>query len=146
MEPINKIAGRLLLYFYALQRQNAFPSMEIVSFFGIQENKTEMESSSNFVKGMLKVSKKSAADIYNSLRYLKEKRFIDFKEVKTTIGDLLHNIEVTAWGVDIVEGIERSEEEKKKFNITFNIKIADNINIDSLIKNELGSLFKASLL
>ena len=57
-----------------------------------------------------------------------------------------HGLRLTAYGVDIIEGIEKSDKEKEAFKINFNIKLAENINIESLIKAELGSLIKASLI
>ena len=146
MKPIKEIAGEILLFFYALQRKNAFPIMEIVRFSGIHNNNISIgRGESSFIKDLKNISS-SASDIYNALRYLEEKRFIDFRESNDTGGDVFHSIRVTAYGVDIIEGIEREEEERKKFYITFNIKLAENINVESLIKTKLESLVKASLM
>jgi hypothetical protein len=58
---------------------------------------------------------------------------------------MIHGFRVTASGVDIIEGVERDVTAKQNFTINFNIKVADNITVESLIKNELGSIFKGSL-
>lgn len=84
-------------------------------------------------------------DIYNSLVYLKGHRLIDYNKMGDTGSENFAGFKVTSNGVDIIEGIERTEEQKRQFNIIFNLKLADNISIDSLIKNEIGSIFKASV-
>ena len=58
----------------------------------------------------------------------------------------MFNFTVTAGGVDIIEGIERGEAERNNFYLTFNIKLADKINVESLVKNELGSILGISAL
>jgi hypothetical protein len=45
-----------------------------------------------------------------------------------------------------VEGVERDNEAKEKFTINFNIKLADNVTVESLIKSEVGSIFKGSIM
>lgn len=56
------------------------------------------------------------------------------------------NFHVMSGGIDIIEGIERGAEARKVFNVTFNFKLAENINIDSLLKNEMESLVKMSVM
>ena len=145
MKSIKKISGDVLLYLYSIQRKNGFPRDSILSFQR-EDNGAKLSVSSNFEKGIFKIASDSSVDLYNAIRYLEEKSFIDFNDSRDTSGYCFINIRVTAFGVDIIEGIERDDEAKKEFNITFNIKIADNINIESLIKNELGSLVKLGLI
>lgn len=145
MNSIKKIAGDLLIYFYVRQRKRGFSDMSIIEF-GSADELGVVADSSSLSKEIVKITNNSATDAYNALRYLEEKGFVAFKEDKTNISDLFHNIRVTALGVDIIEGVERGEEERNDFHVTFNIKLAENINIESLIKNELGSLIKTSLI
>jgi len=49
-------------------------------------------------------------------------------------------------GLILLKGLKGGEKEKNEFHVVFNIKLAENINIESLIKAELGSLIKASLI
>lgn len=146
MKTIKKIAGDLLLYFYSLQRQNKLDPAHIISFEGHPGRDINLNDKSEFGENILKLAAGSPIDTYNALKYLEEKAFIDFKKTGTTSGIIIHGTSLTAYGVDIIEGIERGEEEKKEFHITFNIKLADTINIESLIRAELGSLIKASLI
>lgn len=145
MAPIKKTAGDLLIFLYASQRKRGFSDGEIVEFGNVGEMGV-VTNSSNLSKGLLKAGNESAVDVYNALHYLEEKGFVSFRENHTNISDYFHNIRVTASGIDIIEGIERGEEARDRFHVTFNIKLSDNINIDSLIKNEIGSLIKTSLI
>ena len=70
--------------------------------------------------------------------YLKSKKLISFREDKDSSAITLWNIEVDATGIDIIEGVGHNKEATKEFNIAFNLKLADNITLDSLIKNEVG--------
>ena len=141
---IKKISGDILLYMYSVQRCEGF-SNRILSFQRMDKG-VKLSANSDFEKDIFKIADNSAVNLYNAIRYLEEKSFIDFNDSGDTGGDHFVNIHVTAFGVDIIEGIERDNEAREKFNITFNIKLADNINIESLIKNELSSLVKLGLI
>jgi len=155
MKLIKTIAGDLLLFFYV--RQNKTGSIEDIIEFNndiyrqqfvddVSELKgKELKNDSQLSKGILEISGNSN-NAYNALRYLREKGFISWKEDGTNLSELFFNLRVTASGVDIIEGIERGKNEKIQFNLFFNIKLADNINVDSLIKLQLDSLIKASLI
>jgi len=58
------------------------------------------------------------------------------------------DIRVETAGIDIIEGLGHSDSATKQFNTIFNFRLADNITVDSLIKNEINveSIFKASVL
>lgn len=144
MEPIKKIAGDLLLFFYAQQRKRGFPDENIIEF-GNAENMGVVVKKSTSIEGIMTVCKGSSTDAYNAIQYLREKSFIECNESDETNGILIYGIRVTAQGVDIVEGVERDKEGRDMFYITFNIKLADNINVESLIKNEVDAIFKLGL-
>ena len=145
MRPVKEIAGELLLYFYTQQRKNGFGSMmEIIRFNGWDD--ITVSDTDGLAKDLLALCKGSAADLYGGLKYLEQNYFVDLKISRDSGGDSMHNFAVTSRGIDIIEGIERGQDERNNFYVTFNIKLADDINIESLIKNELGSMFKASVL
>ena len=146
MKPIKKIAGELLLYLYSIQRNDASLLLEILSFNRDRDGKINLSEGSKLVENILKITNKSSIDVFNALNYLSGKYFISFSYSENTGGYLFNSIRVTSNGTDIIEGIERGPKEKKEFNINFNIKLADNINVESLLKAELGSLFKAALI
>lgn len=143
--PIKHIAGDLLLFFYDHQRKNGFSPRSVVRFGGVFEGVINLQGKGDLDGHLFEISRDNPADAYNALRYLEEKGFLDFKKSSDTGGDLIHGFHVTAHGVDIIEGIERGPEERRDFHVTFNIKLADSINIDSLIKAELGNLLKGFL-
>jgi len=147
MQNIKKIAGDILLYLYKIQREKAFMASYEILHFGKHENEgINLSGDTEFSKSILKISASLPADAYNALSYLKDHCFIELKEHPNTGGVVISNIIVTAEGFDIIEGIEREEEARQTFTVTFNIKLADNINVESLIKNEVGSILKASVL
>ena len=145
MKPIKKIAGDILLLLYAIQRERGSLDTEIISFDRDTKNKAELEKS-KLGKKLLEITEGSIVDTYNAIRYLEEGYFLSFKESNDNMTYNFLNPRVTKIGIDIVEGIEQSEKERNEFYITFNIKLADNINLESLIKNEIGSLIKGSLI
>lgn len=143
MKPIKKIAGEVLLFFYAKQRKGGFESLDIIHFTDWKDIK--MPGDNDITKGLKAISA-SAADIYNALEYLEDSGYLSYRRSRNTGGDMMHQFRVTAGGIDIVEGIERDEEAKHNFTVNFNIKLADSVTVESLIKNELGSLIKTSLI
>lgn len=153
MEPIKTIAGKILLYFYSVQRteyaklHDFSVSFQMRHFSNPDERSPKMERSSTneLLENLLKISNRDN-DIYNALLYLNGSGFIEMKESKDNVGIHLYNFQLSNHGIDIIEGIERGNDEKQIFNVTFNIKVADNVNVDSLVKAEVGSLLKASFL
>lgn len=146
MKTLKQIAGDLLLYFYKLQRQDKLEVSHVIVFDNYPGENINLNDKSEFGKTILNLADNSSIDTYNGLKYLEEKSFINFKEDGSNAGILLHGLRITAYGLDIIEGIERGEKEKNEFHVVFNIKLAENVNIESLIKAELGSLIKASLI
>lgn len=144
MRPIKEIAGEILLYFYTLQRRNGYGSMDVLTFGGFDE--IALITETDLSKSLMKICNDSAADLYNGLNYLDQRNFMSLHQSRSTGGDSLHSFMVTSHGIDIIEGIERGQEERNNFYVTFNIKVADQINVESLLKNELGSIFDISAL
>jgi len=151
MEPIKTIAGKILLYFYSIQRSDYAKLHDFVLKFQMRHFSDKNEKSpkvihkdNEIVQNLLKIARDDN-NVYNALKYLEDKGFIEMSKSSDNVSDNLLNFSVSSVGIDIIEGIERGKEEKREFNIIFNIKVADNINIESLIKAELGSLIKASL-
>ena len=138
MKPIKKIAGDILIFFYYIQRKNGTPIADILRFSNNFNGPIAIEGNNQFNEGILKIASESHIDAYNAINYLYEKGFIECKIKSDTGGDDYIMLKVSSSGIDIIEGIERGKDEKKEFNIIFNIKIAENMNIDSLIKTQLG--------
>ncbi len=152
MEPIKTIAGKILLYFYSLQRTDYtklhHATLEFFMKYVEPRKKPSlkwMRRGNDLENGLAKISHNDH-NIYNALRYLHDSGFIEMSNSPDTARAIFLNFRVSNAGVDIIESIERGSEEKRKFNIIFNIKLADNINIDSLLKAEIGSLLKVSVI
>lgn len=139
-KSIKEIAGDILLYFYARQRETGFALPDQINFGGIYSSQINYSGPEN----LKKISRKPA-DLYNAFRYLDEKHFIDFKTAHSSAADTFYNIRLSAQGIDIIEGVELNEQARRNFTINFNIKLADNINVDSLVKAQLGNLLKFGL-
>lgn len=144
MKNIKTIAGDILLYLYKQQREKAFIATYEILRFGKDNSSVVLSSDTKFSESILRISSRSSADAYNALSYLENGYFITLSKSKNTGGVLINQIHVTDRGIDIIEGIEREQEARRTFSMTFNIKLADTINVESLIKNELGSLLKVS--
>lgn len=140
------ISGQILLYFYYLQRTRPEILANWMVDFNIYNNTGTKKTESEIGKALSFISN-SDLDIFNSLKYLIEKGYISTgKESKTLDGnETIFDIKLTASGIDIIEGIERGNDEKKIFNLTFNINVENNMNIEGLIKAELGSILKGLL-
>lgn len=145
MKAIKKISGDILLILYVLQRKRRTIEGESISFNRNMNDKDDLEYT-EIGRILLSATNSRIADIYNVFNYLFEKRFINFDIIHDSENYTYTNIRVTANGTDIIEGIERGEKEKQEIHINFNIKLADSVNLESLIKNEVGSLIKASLI
>ena len=106
-----------------------------------------IDKDNSVIQNLLKISN-NGNEIYNALVYLRDKKFIEVIAGNYLLEEYQEHFQkfrVSALGIDMIEGIERGKEEKSKFNIIFNIKLAENMNVESLLKTEVGSLIKASL-
>lgn len=152
MTPIKKIAGEMLLYFYLLQRRDVSQlSDKILSFQmryfspGRAEEGPLLNDRNATILNIVEFEQYRDADLLNSLTYLGDCGLIDVSDSQGTVDHTFLNIRVTARGIDLIEGIERGEKEKTEFNVTFNFNVSNNVTVESLLRTELGSLFKLSL-
>lgn len=153
LTPIKTIAGEVLLYFYLLQRKSATDLNFAILNFKLKltpETKIEGVEMQERQMSILKEEKFDAysdVDLFNSLTYLSELGLILYEEIKDISGGShFAQLKITALGINIIEGIEQGEEEKREFNVTFNFNVQNNVTVESLLKAEFGSIFKASLL
>lgn len=139
------MAGKILLYFYGIQRISAHKLQDTIFEFEIENENSYtppvlLTDDEKIIEGLLEIND-STLDLLAALHYLYDKFFINLKHVETSGSEIFHNIKVTAAGIDIIEGVERGEVEKNEFNVTFNIKVENNVSVDSLLKANLGSIF-----
>ena len=151
--PIKTIAGEILLYFYLLQRKNVTDLSYAMLNFRLRltpETKIEgieMQQRNESILKEEKFNTYNDVDLFNALTYLNELGLISYEDVKDISGGShLRDFKITAQGIDLIEGIERGQQEKRDFNISFNFNIKNDVTVESLLKAEFGSIFKASLL
>lgn len=140
---IKETAGKVLLYFYQLQRtvplsmrnrQLGFVDRKSGGLFLTSDKKWLTEN-------LLDINPKSI-DILNAFMFLIDKGLIQSKERATPEATVYVGIQLTHKGIDIVEGIESGAEGREKFNTNFNIQVPDGISIEELIDRQLSSLLK----
>lgn len=138
---IKETAGKVLLYFYQLQR--TVPLSMRYRQLGFINKKTGgmgLTSDKKWLTGNLLDINPSSTDIFNAFMFLTDKGLIRSKGRATAEARIYVGIHLTDAGVDIVEGIERGPDGKQDFNMIFNIAVADNMNVEGLIRENLGML------
>ncbi len=151
MTSIKTISGEILLYMYLLQRQDVGKlKSSVISFqmWHLPEGQegAQMERRLDTIFKISDFDEYSDNDIYNALVYLHDSSLIEYNDSNDSAGSNLLNLKVTSFGIDMVESIDRGDEEKKNFNVTFNFNIKNDVTVESLLKAEFGAIFKASLL
>jgi len=142
MNTIQEVSEKILLAFYKIYRNEGLVSEDTISF----EKSDEWEVTSDdekLISIMLSIADNSALSLKSSIKYLHDKKLINF----STLGRLsdvyeIYGIEVTAQGIDIIEGVTGAHTSKIIYQNTFNVKLADNINLESLISTKLAPEFK----
>lgn len=139
---IKETAGKLLLYFYQLQR--TAPLTMSSRQLGFVEKKT-----GNGV--MLTTDKKamttdifdinpSATDVLNAFTFLLDKDYVDTREKVNATARVYIGAVVTVKGIDIIEGVEGGAEGVHEFERAFNIKVGSNASVDGVIRSQLKAL------
>ena len=83
-----------------------------------------------------------STDILNAFTFLIDKGFIQSLERTTGEATIYVGIQLSATGIDVVEGIEGGPDGKQIFTSTFNIQVDGNANIESVIKDNLSILLE----
>ncbi len=138
---IKETAGKVLLYFYQLQRTVPL-SMRYrqLGFINKKTGSMGLTSDKKWLTSNLLDINPSTTDIYNAFTFLTDKGLIRSKGRATAEATIYVGIHLTDAGVDIVEGIERGSDGKQEFTVTFNINVADNVTVDGLVRENLGML------
>lgn len=138
---IKETAGKVLLYFYQLQRAAPLTmAHRQVGFLDKKDKGLALTSDKRWLTKDLIDINPAATDIFNALNFLIDKGFINSRERVTAEARIYVGVQLTAAGIDIVEGVERGKDGKKDFDTTFNIKIEGSTDVDSLVKQNLGDL------
>lgn len=121
---IKETAGKMLLYFYQLQR--AVPSSmryRQLVFIDRPSGGIAMSTDKKWLtKDLLDITP-STTDILNAFVFLCDKDFIESTERASVGRSIYIGIQLTSSGIDIIEGVEGGDEGQKLFSKTFNIEV-----------------------
>ena len=133
---IQEAAQKILLIFYKLHTAQGYITEETLEFeYG---NSWEFSTEDKVLEKALNDEIDSSILIKNALQYLEDKGLITFKTQGLMSGDFLgYQFNLTSNGVDMIEGVGGAGNTRAVYQSTFNVKLAENINVESLLKTEL---------
>jgi len=140
---IKETAGKILLYFYQLQR--TVPLTMKYRQLGFVDRKTGgmyLTSDKKWLTNNLLDINPVSTDVLNAFTFLIDKGFIQSLERTTGEATIYVGIQLSATGIDVVEGIEGGAEGKQTFTSTFNIQVDSSATIESVIKDNLSALLE----
>ena len=144
--PVKILAGKIMLYFHYLHRIDPFKLSGHFIYFDKDPSTDRLvfhsDEKSDIHKNLKIISSDNDVDILNAIEYLLDKGLLEARRDLKPLGTMagFGIIKLTASGVDLVEGIEKSERQKQEFSTVFNLTIQNNITIDNLLKAELSAL------
>lgn len=140
---IKETAGKMLLYFYQLQRTVPLEMRHRQLVFVTRPDGGIIMSSDKkwLAKDLLDISGKSV-DALNALMFLRGKKMI-YSVERVVVGKRLYvGVQLTDRGIDVIEGVERGQSGQDDFTTMFNIAIDHDLDVDHLVKQQLGSLLR----
>lgn len=124
-----------------LYRNNPNKLKECLIEFDFDDENDDVEIEDKDIEKAILTISSNKFDIIQSIKYLGDKNLLDFRNDGDNVSGIFLNIILTHKGIDIIENIDRGIKEKQEFNIIFNIKVENHMNVESLLKAQLGSLF-----
>ncbi len=139
MRSVKEISGAMLLVLYKLQRENptSLGTAEII--FDLRGNKLQVRMDKKLKQYFQQITD-SDNDTYNSVKYLLDKGFIARTKTRGIMGgEFIYGPYVTALGIDIIEGVDRKENNtQKEFGVTFNFNLESLVKIEPTLKAQFG--------
>lgn len=138
---IKETAGKILLYFYQLQRTVPLSMQNRqLGFISKKDGSVSLTSDKKWLtENLLSINPKSA-DILNAFTFLLDKKYIVSRERVSGEARIYVGVQVVGAGIDVIEGIERGDDGKHEFNVAFNIAINSGVDVERLISDNLGML------
>ena len=138
---IKETAGKVLLFFYHLQR-TAPSSMQYrqVGFLDKPNGGVSITSDKKGFTNDLISLNPQPADIFNAFTFLLDKKFIKSEQRVAKGTTIFLGVEVTSKGIDVIESVEGGFDGARVFSETFNIKADNGTSVDTLVKNNLSKL------
>lgn len=140
---IKETAGKVLLYFYQLQRTVPLTMRyRQLGFIDRKNGGLYVTSDKKWLTNNLMDINPKSIDLLNAFMYLLDKGYIQSSERATAEATVYVGTQLTHKGIDVIEGVESGADGRQIFNATFNIKVADGTNIEQLIDENLSSLLE----
>jgi len=138
---IKETAGKILLYFYQLQRTvpASMPYRQVV-FIDKPDGTVSLTTDKKWLTNDLSDINRKSADVYNAFHFLVNKKFLQVRERSTSGTHIFVAIKVSDVGIDLIEGVETGSEGQQAFTTTFNISAEGATDVDSFIKDNLSML------
>lgn len=145
---VKQAAGKILLALYLMQTQDPIGLRDEQINFSLMPDSKQTVGGSDKIESMLKKLKlEDDAVVYNAFHYLLEKDLVTHINSRyMTMGSEFYNgPKLTAFGIDIIEGVEQKDDEpKKNIKALFNFEFKNNtITVDSLLKAQVGDIIGA---
>jgi len=141
---IKETAGKILLYFYQLQRTVPLTMKNRqLGFVDRKSGGLYLTSDKKWLTNNLLDINPATTDIFNAFNFLIEKGYIQTVERSTGEAKIYVGIQLSSSGIDVVEGIEGGLDDKQIFASNFNIKVDGTADIESIIKDNLSVLLES---
>jgi hypothetical protein len=142
---IKETAGKILLYFYQLQRTvPASMTYRQLGFIDKTNGGVSLTTDKKWLTKDLLDINPQPTDVFNAYIYLIDKGYISTEERTASGKKIFVGVRVTGTGIDIVEGIERGKDGQHDFTTIFNISVTGHTKVESLIKENLSNLLEES--
>jgi hypothetical protein len=138
---IKETAGKILLYFYQLQRTVPLTmKYRQLGFVDRKSNGLYVTSDKKWLTNNLLDINPVSTDVFNAFTFLIDKGYIQTLERTTGEAKIYVGIQLSSDGIDIVEGIEGGSAGKQAFHDTFNIGVDSSATIESVMHDNLSAL------
>lgn len=136
---IKETAGKIILYFYQLQRVAplSMPSRQL-GFLNKKDGGLSLTSDKKWLTSNLLDINPAKVDILNAFMYLTDNGFIRSTERTAAEARMYVGVQLTSRGIDIVEGVERDQSGREDFQTAFNLKVESGQSVDEFIKQSLA--------
>jgi hypothetical protein len=138
---IKETAGKILLYFYQLQRTVPLTmNNRQLGFVDRKSANLYVTSDKKWLTNNLLAINPISNDVYNAFIFLIDKGYIISNERSSGDAKIYVGIQLSAAGIDIVEGVEGGSDGQRTFTTTFNIPVNGSARVEDVIKDNLSIL------
>lgn len=137
---IQQTAGKLLVYFYQLQRTAPLQVRvrQIVFASDNPSSRLSVMADKRWLTNDLQAISNSAEDMLNAMHYLCDKKLIRTSERSGSEKRVYTGHELTASGIAMVEAVQNSSQGAQDFNQEFQTNLASETKLSQLTDQLLG--------